>query len=166
MFEVPTNRQNAASASITTQGEMKMADIFHDFPIKAPIDAVFRAVSTPEGLDSWWSNRTSGELAHGAEYNLWFDPQYDWLAVVSKYVPPTDFELEMTRSSDDWMGTRVGFQLNENEGITHVRFHHTGWPEANDHYRGSSFCWALYLRLLKRYVENGEVVPYQERDQA
>jgi hypothetical protein len=31
------------------------------------------------------------------------------------------------------------------------------------HYRTSSFCWAMYLRLLKRYVEHGEVVPYEKR---
>ena len=27
----------------------------------------------------------------------------------------------------------------------------------------STFCWAMYLRLLKRFVEAGEVVPYAER---
>lgn len=39
-----------------------------------------------------------------------------------------------------------------------MKFHHVGWPEANDHYRTSCYCWAMYLRLLKRYVELGETV--------
>ncbi len=47
--------------------------------------------------------------------------------------------------------------------VTQVRFEHTGWPVANDHYRISNYCWAMYLRLLKRYVEAGEVVPYEKR---
>lgn len=143
-----------------------MADIFHDFPIKASSDKVFRAVSTPEGLASWWTNHSSGEPAQGAEFELWFSPEYDWRAVVSKYVPDNEFEFEMTKSTEDWQGTRVGFVLDEKEGVTQVRFYHTGWPEANDHYRGSSFCWALYLRLLKRYVEHGEVVQFEDRDKA
>ncbi|MCH8956850.1 SRPBCC domain-containing protein, partial [candidate division KSB1 bacterium] len=35
--------------------------------------------------------------------------------------------------------------------------------EANEHYRVSCYCWAMYLRLLKRYVEHGETVPYEDR---
>lgn len=143
-----------------------MADIFHDFPVNAPSGNVFRAVSTSVGLASWWTKRTSGEPMLGSEYELWFGPEYDWRAVVSKCVQDTEFELEMKKSDEDWQGTRVGFVMNEKNGVTQVRFCHAGWPEANDHYRGSSFCWALYLRLLKRYVEHGDVVPYEDRDNA
>ena len=35
-----------------------MADILHDVPIKVPIERVFDAVSTPEGLDVWWAERS------------------------------------------------------------------------------------------------------------
>ena len=90
-----------------------MPDIFHDFPIKASSDNVFRAVSTPTGLASWWTNRSNGEPALGEKYELWFGPEYDWRAVVSKYVPDTEFELEMTKSDKDWQGTRFGFVMNE-----------------------------------------------------
>ena len=38
-----------------------MADIFHHFPIKAPRGQVFRAVSSPAGLDTWWTKGSSGE---------------------------------------------------------------------------------------------------------
>ena len=51
----------------------------------------------------------------------------------------------------------------EKDGVTQVRFHHVGWPEPSEHYRISCFCWAMYLRLLKRYVEKGERVPYEAR---
>lgn len=140
-----------------------MADIFHDFPVNASLQRVFEAVSTPAGLDKWWTKRSSGEPREGAEYELWFGPEYDWRAVVSRRVPHTEFELKVTRSDQDWLGTRVGFILNERDGVTQVQFHHSGWPSANDHYRVSCFCWAMYLRLLKRYIEGGEVVPYEER---
>jgi hypothetical protein len=30
-----------------------MADTLQDFPIKAPMERVYCAVSTPEGLDRW-----------------------------------------------------------------------------------------------------------------
>ena len=140
-----------------------MADIFHHFPIAAPQQKVFEAVSTPKGLDVWWTKRSSGEPGEGAEYKLSFGPGNDWQAVVSRCVPDTEFELELTSAQEDWQGTRVGFQLDEKEGVTEVQFHHLGWPEDNEHYRISCYCWAMNLRLLKRYVEHGEVVPYEDR---
>ncbi len=140
-----------------------MADIFHHFLIKAPQQKVFEAVSTPKGLDVWWTKRSSGEPGEGAEYKLSFGAGYDWQAVVSRFIPDTEFELELTSAQEDWQGTRVGFQLDEKEGVTEVRFHHLGWPEDNEHYRISCYCWAMNLRLLKRYVEHGEVVPYEDR---
>ena len=140
-----------------------MADRYHHFPIKASLQEVFQAVSTPEGLDTWWTKRSSGKPVEGAEYELWFGPEYDWRAVVSRCVPGTEFEFEIISAQEDWQGTRVGFLLDDKEGVTQVRFHHLGWPAANEHYRGSCYCWAMYLRLLKRYVEHGETVPYEDR---
>ena len=139
------------------------ADIYHDFPIAAPAADVFAAVATPKGLDAWWTERSSGRPEMGTEYQLVFGEGYDWRARVSRCYAPHEFELTMTRASDDWIDSRVGFTLSEHDGRTQVRFHHTGWPEVSDHYRTSSYCWAMYLRLLRLYVERGEIVPYKDR---
>jgi len=143
-----------------------MADIFHQFPIKASKQQVFQAVATPTGLESWWTLRSSGETAAGATWQLWFGPEYDWRATVTRCEPDSEFELELTDAMEDWVKTRVGFVLSEKEGVTTVQFHHVGWAEQSTHYCISSFCWAMYLRLLKRYVERGEVTPYEARDEA
>ncbi len=140
-----------------------MADILHDFPIKASAQRVFQGISTPNDLDAWWTKRSSGEAKDGAAYTLWFGPEYDWRAIVSRCIPNKEFELTMTVADKDWTATRVGFFLTENNGITQVRFYHVGWPESNEHYRISSFCWAMYLRLLKLYLETGLVVQYEDR---
>jgi uncharacterized protein YndB with AHSA1/START domain len=140
-----------------------MADILQDFPIKASPTQVYRAVTTPTGLDAWWTKRSSGEPREGAEYELWFGPEYDWRARVTRAVTDSEFELEMTRADDDWRGTRVGFHLTPREDGTWVRFHHTAWSGANEHYRISSHCWAMYLRLMRRFLEHGESVPYEHR---
>lgn len=140
-----------------------MADILHDFPIHAPAERVFEAVSDPAGLDQWWTKRSTGEARAGAEYQLWFGPEYDWRAVVSHCAPPFEFELRMVGADAEWLGTRVGFLLHEDRSITQVRFHHAGWPEQSEHFRISTFCWAMYLRVLRRYLEHGERVPYAQR---
>jgi uncharacterized protein YndB with AHSA1/START domain len=138
-------------------------DIVHDFPIDAPINEVFDAVSTPSGLDQWWTKTSAGEPAEGAEYELGFGPGYDWRARVTRCTPRTDFEVEMIDADDDWKGSRVGIHLEERAGKTWVQFWHKGWPIANEHYRISNCCWAMYLRVMRRFLEHGESVPYEDR---
>lgn len=140
-----------------------MADILHDFSINVPIDRVFTAVSTPAGLDAWWTERSAGTPARGAEYQLGFGPGYEWRARLTECAAPTAIEYELTSADRDWLGTRVGFGLRPAGPGTGLRFYHTGWPSPNDHYRTSSYCWAMYLRILKRHLEFGESVPYTQR---
>jgi uncharacterized protein YndB with AHSA1/START domain len=79
-------------------------DIILDFPINAPLDRVFQAMSTPEGLDSWWTQRSEGKPSPETEYELWFGPEYHWRAKVTRCVPNSEFELEMVQADDDWNG--------------------------------------------------------------
>jgi uncharacterized protein YndB with AHSA1/START domain len=140
-----------------------MPDIYHDFPIRAPLAEVFQAISSAPGLDRWWTLGSSGQPAIGAEYELEFGPEYQWQAKVTRCTPNTEFELEMVKCAEDWRGTRVGFELEDKGSHTQVRFRHTGWPECSEHFRVSSCCWAAYLRILRRFLEHGETVPYASR---
>lgn len=143
-----------------------MSDILQDFPIQAAIEDVFRAISTPEGLDRWWTKNSAGEPRLGAEYVLGFGPEYDWRARVTRCEPNAEFELELTRADPDWLGSRVGFRMETRGARIWLRFRHMGWPSANEHYRVSCHCWALYLRILRRALESGESVPYERRLEA
>lgn len=140
-----------------------MPHIQYQFPINASIEKVFDAISTPKGLDSWWCLKTSGTRTLGETYDLFFGEPYRWKALVSKLEANKEFEFTMTASDKDWNGSKVGFELSAEGNSTTVLFYHEGWPETNEHFRISSFCWAMYLRLLKRYVEFGEVVDYEKR---
>lgn len=140
-----------------------MPDILHDLRIDAPPERVFQAVTTPEGLDRWWTLRSAGSARAGGEYELDFGPGHRWRARVSRCVDGREFELEMTDAAPQWIGTRIGFHLAPAPGGTHLRFHHAGWPEASENFRVSSYCWAMYLRILRRRLEHGESVPYERR---
>ena len=140
-----------------------MPDIRHDFPINASPATVFEAVTSAKGLNSWWTQTCKGAPVQGSVYLLGFGPGYDWRAEVASCAPDKSIEWVMTEADQDWTGTRVSVQLESHEWGTLVRFAHEGWPQDNAHWRSSSFCWAMYLRLLKRYVELGEVEPYNVR---
>ena len=140
-----------------------MSRILHDFNVNADPAKVYEVITTPAGLDEWWTSRASGKPVVGEEYQLWFGPEYDWRARVDEAVPASRFTLEMTAADNDWMGTRVGFTLEPAESGTTVRFSHTGWRAENEHFRISSYCWAMYLRIMRRFAEMGETVPYEDR---
>jgi uncharacterized protein YndB with AHSA1/START domain len=140
-----------------------MPDILHDFPIAAPMLRVFGILCSSEGLDAWWTKQAEGRPGVGNRYRLYFGAEHDWTGVIRRYPPSTEIEWEITNADEDWTGTLIGFHLSPVEGGTQVEFHHTGWPLANAHYRASCYCWAMYLRILRRYVEHGEFVPYEKR---
>lgn len=140
-----------------------MPDIVHEFPVYTSPETVYEAVATPEGLDAWWTATCEGEAREGAPWALGFGPGFDWRARVVASEPGRLFALEMTEADDDWAGTTLRFELEPAGSGTTVRFTHAGWPRANRHHAVSAFCWAMYLRLLRRYLEHGEVVPYADR---
>jgi uncharacterized protein YndB with AHSA1/START domain len=142
---------------------IRMPDILYDFPIRSKAGSAFDLLASPRGLDHWWTQRSSGKTGLGQEYELIFGKDYHWRAKVTKCIPDRAFELTMDKSDPDWEGTRVGFELEESGASVQVRFYHRGWPLANEHYRISNYCWAMYLRIAKRWLENGEEVVYEER---
>src|SRR5687767_7484956 len=66
------------------RGIPHMSDILQDFPIAAPPDRVFDTISSPEGLDQWWTLRSNGTPEVGTSYELDFGPAYQWKAEVTK----------------------------------------------------------------------------------
>ena len=141
-----------------------MPDIIQELTVNAIPEEVFSMFSTSTGLDRWWTKESSGSPELDGEYRLYFGPGFDWRAKVTQFVAGREFELKITAAPADWIGTRVGCRLQpEGENKTRVIFRHLGWPEQNEHWRVSCYCWAMYLRILRRNLEFGEFVPYEKR---
>ncbi|WP_298760468.1 SRPBCC domain-containing protein [uncultured Psychroserpens sp.] len=140
-----------------------MVDIYHQLTINESVSKVFKAISTSDGLDKWWSKSTLGLPKLNEKYTLNFGNDCIWKAIVSKFDINKEFQLTIVDSHIDWLHTKVGFQLINKGNCTEVVFTHSGWKEANEHFKNSSYCWAMYLRILKRYVEFGETVVYEQR---
>jgi len=141
----------------------KSFGIYHDLIIKSPIEKVFDAVSEPEHLINWWPLKCEGSPEIGGEYNFYFTPEYDWYGKVSEFIQNRTFQVKMTKSDLDWDSTTFGFDMNEVNGNTQLRFSHLGWPKCNSHYRTASFCWAMLLKGLKDYLEKGIILTFEER---
>lgn len=142
-----------------------MPDIVHRLVIRAPLEAVFDACSEPAGLDAWWTLRCErdGELREGARYRFDFGPEFQWEARVLRAERPRQVVYELTLADRDWTSTRLAFRVTQEGELAGLELAHRGWPEANAHFHTSNHCWGLYLRLLRRWLEHGERVPYDQR---
>ena len=138
--------------------------VYHNFFIEASPKTVFDAVSLPEHLDKWWPLKSNGKPELGASYNLNFTDEYDWYCKVSVCKPYESIHFKMIKSDKDWNPTTFGFELEEKQQGTYVRFSHEDWPSDNDHFKHSSFCWAMLLNGLKNYLEKGVVIPFEQRN--
>lgn len=141
----------------------KSFDIYHDVTISASISEVFEAVSAPKHLINWWPLKCKGTPEIGQKYNFYFTPEFDWYGEVTECIHNKAFHVKMGNSDSDWAPTSFGFDIEESDGQTLLKFWHVGWPFCNEHFRRSSFCWAILLTGLKNYIEKGAIVPFQDR---
>ncbi|HSI06853.1 MAG: SRPBCC domain-containing protein [Myxococcota bacterium] len=136
-----------------------MADIQHTLNINAPAESVYRALSTINGLASWWTSTTTGASAPGEVIDFRFNAH-----VVRMRVD----QLERNKAvawtcvddGGDWNDTRIKFDLTEKDGRTTVRFSHRAWKEANDHMSHCSMKWATFLLSLREVAETGKGRPF------
>lgn len=140
-----------------------MYSILHDVTIHATREKIYRAITEPKALEDWWPLTCKKDSAIPATYNFHFTEEYDWYGIVSKDVIDQSFHIRMTQSDVDWAPTTFGFDLEELEDGVLVKFHHQGWQSTNHHFRRTSYCWAILLHGLKRYVEEGHIIPFGQR---
>jgi uncharacterized protein YndB with AHSA1/START domain len=140
-----------------------MSDILIQLNINAPVTKVFNAFATADGLDTWWTLNSKANPVQNGIYHFHFGEGYDWKGRVTELVNYEAIEWEITEASPDWVGSKVGVILKEVANHTVVDFYHKGWAEASDHFRISSYCWAVYLRCMKANLERGVFIPYEDR---
>ncbi len=140
-----------------------MNNILHHISIKSSKDEIFRAITSTEGLNSWWTLKSQGEAKLGSSYQFYFNDDYDWQAEIVEIEAPNKIVWRMTKADEDWTGTTLSFLLDERKDHVVLEFEHLGWPNLNEHFRRSNTCWAILFDGLRKYVETGSVIPFEER---
>ena len=138
--------------------------IYHDFIINSDINSVFNAITNPKELINWWPKSSTGKPSLNEEYNFYFSDEYDWYGKVISYEKNKSFHIQMIKSDDDWLPTSFGFDLETFNNSVKVKFSHINWPNCNNHFKRSSYCWAILLQGLKNYIEKGIIIPFEERE--
>lgn len=140
-----------------------MAKIYHLLTISAPVENVFEAISTVEGLKGWWTNLTTGSTEVGGELSFGFGKDYDMMVVKnSDNYSLVEWEVVKSTFADghQWIGTRISFGLSSDKNKnTVLRFEHNGWKEITDFYGVCNYHWGLFMVSLKALCETGKGNP-------
>lgn len=136
-----------------------MVDILHRVAVRSTSpDGVYAALTTLDGLAGWWTEDTTGDVAPGGVIRFRFETAngpdgFDML--VEEAVPGQRVLWQVVDGPPEWIGTHVGFDLQQADGWTEVLFRHQGWAEPVEFMHHCSTKWATFLLSLKELVETG-----------
>jgi uncharacterized protein YndB with AHSA1/START domain len=140
-----------------------MEKIEHINYVKAPVAAVYKALTTREGLAAVWTEELIVEPEEGFINEFDFGDNYGTKMKVAALSQDKRILWECVASDPEWVGTGVSFDLTEKDGVTAVVLRHFDWRELTGFYRWCNYNWAMFLLSLKNYCEDGEGTPYQKR---
>jgi uncharacterized protein YndB with AHSA1/START domain len=157
-FGIERNSSNAATGEITM-------DIVHRVGMKAPVSAVYAALSTVDGLAGWWTRATTGNGSKvGGDVAFRFHKKdgeeiggFDMK--VTELVPDRKVRWRVTAGPAEWVDTDIEFTLSQQNEYTVVLFAHRRWREEVEFTAHCSTKWATFLLSLRDLAETGKGSP-------
>jgi uncharacterized protein YndB with AHSA1/START domain len=135
-----------------------MVEILHRIGVTSAPEKVYAALTTVDGLAGWWTEDTHGDSDLGGVLQFRFEPGGIDMKVLD--AQPGELVLwEVVDGPEEWIGTRVRFELKQQDEFTIVLFRHEGWSEPVEFMYHCSTKWATFLLSLKRLVETGAGEP-------
>jgi uncharacterized protein YndB with AHSA1/START domain len=137
-----------------------MPDILHRVAIKSSPNDTYRALTTREGLAGWWTTDTQGNCNVGGVIQFRFGDRGFIGMNVLELDPAKRVLWQVVDGPPDWIGTKVSFELTQDDDFTIILFKHQGWKEPIEFMHHCSTKWALFLMSIKSLVETGKGAPY------
>ena len=141
-----------------------MPDIRHRVAISAPLESVYEAVATTEGISEWWTrDGVRGKSVEGSNMQFFFgQPEPAAVMEVTRLSTDGHVGWSCVEGADEWVGTKLDFDLAHKDGETVVLFTHADWREPSEFMAHCSARWAYFLLSLKSYQETGTGTPFPE----
>lgn len=138
-----------------------MPDLHHAIWIDRPPKAVFEALATREGLESWWTANVEQEgEGEDASWRFGFDgDQVHFTMETADHQPGRRLAWDCTGEVDEWAGTRLVFELEDDGEGTWLSFDHRGWADVDPYFAQCNTTWGQLMYVLKGYLEGDEPGP-------
>jgi len=137
-----------------------VVNILHKVGIKTSSDAVYNALTTCEGLSAWWTHGTMGENKEGGVVQFRFGDRGGFDMKVLELQPGKQVLWQVIDGPEEWVGTKISFDLRQEGAWTLIFFEHRGWKEPVEFMYHCSTKWGVFLLSLKSLLETGKGAPY------
>jgi len=138
-------------------------DILHRVGIKASLDKVYKALATPEGVAGWWTTDSTGDRKAGGMINFRFTAAGHEIGAFSMKIlelhANTRVVWQVVTGPAEWVGTKIHFELKQEDDFTIVLFKHEGWKEPVEFMYHCSTKWGTFLMSMKSLLETGKGNP-------
>ncbi len=134
-------------------------DIEISIEIAAPAQAVWRAISEPDGVANWFAPIASGEPGEGGHLNVSWGGDGTWTSWVTAWEPLRRLRLvdELPEEgADEDPAMAYEYRLQARDGATLLTFVHSGLsadPSWDDTFHMMTNGWRFFLWNLKHYLE-------------
>ena len=139
-----------------------MPDIKHAIQIEAAADRVFSLVANAEGFKEWWAADVAIDKAACFADLGFFNRSTVYRLRSAQLAAPTRAQWQC-ESGKEWDGTRLLFDLAEQNGRTQLRFTHAGWAAETDYFTSCNTTWGELMFRLKAAAEGRNPGPLFSR---
>ena len=137
----------------------------HDIELFARIHAsperVFEALTTADGIRSWWTREANVDTRTAAAAEAGhFEHRVVTRIRLDELQPPVRIRWKtISSAAPGWNGTTITFDLRAEGTCTFLSLVHRGFTDDGETYTRTAAMWARYLLSLHRYLEAGEGRP-------
>jgi uncharacterized protein YndB with AHSA1/START domain len=139
-----------------------MSTILLRVPVDAEPKVIYEGLTTPEGVNGWWSNHTEGPRGVGSTMKVAFpDAPMTFDFEVKEEISGERVVWRCLSGPPEWAGTTISFDIQRDSGAkTSVLFSHDGWATTEESFPFIAYSWAQILPRLKDLNESGHSSPF------
>ncbi len=140
-------------------------DFTLSFTVNASPQEAFKSINE---VRKWWTENLEGRSERlNDEFTVRFGDIHASTQKLTEFVPDqkvswliTDSQLNFIENKQEWNGTRISFEITEENGKTRILFTHQGLVPAIECFSACSGAWTDYLEnSLKSLIDEGKGQP-------
>lgn len=131
-----------------------MADMLHQIQINVPPAKVYEALTTQTGLQSWWTGDCVAQPEVGSIAEFGFNHHATVFRMrVGELAANQRVVWECLGNVEEWLGTRLTWELQPQESATILCFKHGNWRSTEGWFAMCYSTWGALMHRLKDYAE-------------
>lgn len=140
-----------------------------EFYVSAKPELVFNAIT--KEINKWWTESSNNTSQLGDKLTVQFENKTSWIMKVVEFLPNhslvwnvtnANHDLESISRKDEWKGTTIRWEIEENKKGSKIIFLHIGLIPGLECYEICEKGWNYFLGSLKNYLNSGKGSPYKK----